>query len=275
MGNALDRLYTFLREQYPPLAMSALNACGLLGREPGLRCHMLTMILLKHRLLLVLTLFASPALAASAFAQQPGPLPPRAAHERWIPEPPVAERGVVVGLMPHPQRGRPDLTRLYAYLPGGAQGVLCVTIASRDGRYEAWMEYTPGEASGRITLSRTTEHLRELRDYPPEQLALLAHLGDGCRRTVREYVVASWGPQEPNGRVMVMVNARQPAAIRAPAGAAETETTECQQLRESRVIAFSQVCHLTMRPRQRVRLLLQRWEPPRPPPPIPLPVVIP
>ncbi|HEX5872091.1 MAG TPA: hypothetical protein VFY65_16795 [Longimicrobium sp.] len=234
------------------------------------------MIHFTHRLLRMLAggLLAGTVLTGSGFAQQPGPLAPRDQDEHWISEPPVAQRGVVVGLMTDPQAGRPDLTRLYAYLPGGAQGVLCVTIASRDGRYEAWMEYAPGTASGRVELTRTTARQRELRDYPPEQLALLAHLGDGCRSPVREYLVASWNPRDPGGRVMVMVNSRLRAAIRA-VGPSGTEMTECQQLRESRVVAFNRICRLTMHPRQRVRLLLQRADPPNHPPAIPVPVVIP
>ena len=222
------------------------------------------------------------AAAPCPVAGQPQPLAPYRVEERWRPETPVAARGVVVGLMADPQGTLLNPARLFVDLPAGGPPLLCVTIVSLDGRFEASLEYTPQGATGRLPLVGPTQHLRELRDYTPEQMAVLAHLAERCNRSVTEYVVASWAPYVPDGRVMVMVNAREPTVIRpapppsetSPAPS-ETGMTECPELREPRAVAFNRICRLRLHSGQRVRLLLQRLDGPDDPPPILLWVTVP
>jgi hypothetical protein len=160
------------------------------------------------------------AAAHSAFAQQARPrLRPdpewvkKDNWERWQKEVPVSG-DVRVGVVAKGDR-RLTPTSLLVFLPSSTETTLCIELSSQDGRYSARLPYPLNDNTSRtVQLDLPTKYARELANYEPRQIAILASLGNGCSQPPSTYVLARWDLIEQVDDLLVLLNSRLPARIR-------------------------------------------------------------
>jgi hypothetical protein len=183
------------------------------------------------------------ALGASSLpAQRPAPaLEPIAQSERYVANVPVSG-GLRVGVMVIPRRERPDADSLYVILPLTGKSTLCAEVSSRDGRYEARLEYSLAAGdSGGIWLKFRSRHRSQIKDLEADELAILAHLAEKCDGNVETFVVASWDAITVPDTVIVFLNSRVPTFVIAVKAREKQDETRCAELSQT-TTAFNLRC---------------------------------
>lgn len=171
-------------------------------------------------------------------------LSPLTKSERWLKSVPVSG-GLRVGVMAIARQKRPRGDTLYVILPStGRLSRLCVEISSRDGRYEAKLEYDISERSpGLDTLEFLPAHRREIEKLEADELAILAHVDSTCAGKVETFVVAAWEPIAAADTVTVFLNSRVPTYVIALEAKRVTHETRCEDLSET-TTAFNLRCRV-------------------------------
>lgn len=85
------------------------------------------------------------------------------------------------------------LEKLNILFPDNSKGLLCIDIASIDGRYKASIKHTLTQAvSGLNQLDFPSQYQTELNNYRPNELAVRAFLGKGCNEGNSRTLISSW-----------------------------------------------------------------------------------
>ena len=134
----------------------------------------------------------------------------------------------LVGVSVTTEDRRVDLQNLRAFLPSSTSQSLCVEVRSRDGRYLASAEFdASGVTPGAYQLPWNTRYSAKLKDYPEEDLSVLARLMDTCDGMDANptIVVASWGAADLEPVVHFFFNVAGRVAMR-HAGAGQNRDNE-------------------------------------------------
>jgi hypothetical protein len=150
-------------------------------------------------------------------------------EERWFDEVPVSG-GLRVGLMFEDETGlMPGF--FFAWLPERRVPGLCAQISSRDGRYEGQFLYDLDDSNmGRIRLAWASDHSKELSEYEPKDLAILAWAGEDCEATEGPFVVTAWSEEPTVGDPVVLLNSDDPTSLVLVKDGAVLDETGCLEL---------------------------------------------
>ena len=161
------------------------------------------------------------------------PLQPRELKpgwEQWHEKVPVSG-GVRVGVMAVDEATAVDPRSFVAFLPASDLPLLCVEISSKDGRYEANLEFElAGRNAGLLRFELPTKHRNELSRYAPPDLAILARLGRDCTAPPDRFVVAGWTDRALADTIVVFVNSDAPTMIVAGANGVISESAPCEEI---------------------------------------------
>lgn len=181
-------------------------------------------------------------------AAQEEALQGRILEERWVQDVAVSG-GVRVGVMASPTGDPVDPDQFTVYLPdiAGAR-VLCVEISSRDGRYNAAIEYDlAGVTSGPRRLGlRDAQFRGALVRYAQVELAILARLQEECGAPADPegaFIVADWAQGQEPTSLTVLLNSRVPAEIVGEDEGRTVIRVPCSDL-EGTTTAFNLRCDL-------------------------------
>jgi hypothetical protein len=111
--------------------------------------------------------------------------------------------------------------------PAGSPALLCVELSSRDGRYNALLEYPiANDPGGPITALVDAPQLDKLNTAAGEDVAILASLSDDCRaQSPSVYLVAAWRPSKSPASISILLNSRVPTTI-----VGENVSAQCTEL---------------------------------------------
>lgn len=125
---------------------------------------------------------------------------------------------------------------------------ICLHLTSMDGKYhvlfEAALKRTPSMKPN--TLIIDTEYQKELRQYLPDRLAILATLEESCRATSTKvsYVPAGWCPADEEAKVLIYVNSlayRTSLEVRY-SDEAPKSTVSCSASSEKYAAGYNRTC---------------------------------
>jgi len=122
--------------------------------------------------------------------------------------------GFRVGVMAFFDEVEVNPNQFWVFLPplnATSDSLLCVEISSKDGRYVAQLPYRLSGPVGRASrqaqpVDLPTSHAEKLRDYTPDELAILAHLSSQCEGPTGHYVVSAWNAETSPDTISVLVN---------------------------------------------------------------------
>ena len=170
-------------------------------------------------------------------------------------------RGVAIIL-----EGSPVSTRLTVRLPATEQSTLCITLASRDGRYVGKAEYAIGDSSPGVygLLLESEQYSTQLASYAQEDLAVLAWLppqssceANEMRNSLKlsqkppPLVVlrASWGARLLESPVTVLINPGRAKVVRisyertdSTDNESQRTVTTCVRSSDANAIAYREAC---------------------------------
>lgn len=162
--------------------------------------------------------------------------------ETWVSRFPVAGE-LRMGVMTLSDNPSIDPRLMHVLLPATALARLCVQVNSSDGRYHAELRYDVRRvAAGPVGLRMPTRHRRHLSRYQPDQLVILAHLGNYCDGDAESFVVAGWHEVVP-GDILIFLNSRVPAYVLAVERGEAKHGTLCLDLPGSS-ITFNLRCRV-------------------------------
>jgi len=150
--------------------------------------------------------------------------------EVWRSEVPVAG-GVRVGILAGTMDKAVIMDALAVQISTPVTGKLCVDIISRDGRYNAHMEYgLPDQTVGNHLLDFPTQRSEILSGYKARELAVLAYqVTDKCKTRKKQYLVAQWGVDSGFEQITILLNTGGlETSIVLPSSTGETGFSKCQ-----------------------------------------------
>lgn len=123
--------------------------------------------------------------------------------------------------------------------------MLCVSMVSRDGKYSArWQSELPDDYQGGLAAELKSSYAQQLRQYAPDEIAVLAAIGESCPSRKVSYVVSSWGPVEaPPDRVTLLAN---PGSLRAMVLVRSEDRYEinCTSIKADNTVAYDTRCEI-------------------------------
>lgn len=132
--------------------------------------------------------------------------------EQWFDEVPVSG-GVRVGVVTEPSPSPVDPQTFTVFLASADRSRICVEVSSKDGRYEARLEYDiAGREAGATAFELPTAFGEQLGSYAGRDLAILTYVGD-CGEAPEEYLAATWGGSSDPDTVVVFVNSQVPTFV--------------------------------------------------------------
>ncbi len=177
-----------------------------------------------------------------------GPLQPVHFEESLNPEVRVsgATRG---GLLLEAFEQPASLDRLLVRIPAHTRAKqLCLSMITRDGRYQARMEFTlPDTRDEFVELIYPTRFREELIHSEEPYLAVLARAGQKCENAAAVFVPAGWTRPDVLSRLHVVVNAGNiDAFIVIPDMQGRENRFECVRIQSSPTVAFNRLCTIEL-----------------------------
>ena len=186
-------------------------------------------------------------IASAALAQTP-PLQPDYFKESLNPEVNVSgatRGGVLIEALEEPK----SLETLTVRLPPQAtDNQLCLTMVTRDGRYQGSMEFTvPAKTEDFIELSYPSRFKQELLSANEPYLAVLAGLRPDCETDDNAYIPTAWERPETLSKLQLIINAGNlDAHIIVPTRDGGQRRFECERISSSPTIAFNRICTIEL-----------------------------
>ncbi|MCL2790643.1 MAG: hypothetical protein FWD79_08355 [Desulfobulbus sp.] len=152
--------------------------------------------------------------------------------------------GIRAGFMYKSPLERIDTHQLYIYLQrdlNDPQDMLCVNMASRDGRYAASWQYALGsQPAGTINVELPSKYQEQMSGYAPDSLVVLAAIAkQGCVASDLKYVPASWGETYQADYVLYVNSGNTDTVIGIPG---RTERIPCTKIAADSTIAYDTQC---------------------------------
>jgi len=186
--------------------------------------------------------------AASIASAQAQPLQPDHFEESLNPE--VNVSGATRGGVLMDALARPDsLDTLTVRIPANmAAEQLCLALVTRDGRYEARMEFAlPPGAGDFVELSYPSQFKQQLLDAKEPYLAVLAGLKPDCQANKTVYIPTSWKRPDTLAELQLIINAGNlDAHVAVPVLDGGERRFECERIATSPTIAFNRICTIEL-----------------------------
>lgn len=121
---------------------------------------------------------------------------------------------------------------------------LCLNLVTRDGRYEAIMEFSvPSGAEGLIELTFPSRYKRQLLEPEKPFLSVLAGLRKDCEDDETIYLPAGFSLSESLTKLDVVVNVGDlDAHLAIPTRGGSKRRIECERIEISPTVAFNRIC---------------------------------
>jgi len=152
--------------------------------------------------------------------------------------------GIRAGFMHQSPLEHIDLNALYIHLQHDVKeqdAMLCVNMASRDGRYAASWQYALGEQqAGPIQVNMPSKYQTQIADYAPDALVVLAAVtSKDCLSNESKYVPSSWGASTANEYVLYVNSGNTETEIGVPGAAGRIP---CAKIAADSTIAYDTQC---------------------------------
>jgi hypothetical protein len=167
--------------------------------------------------------------------------------------------GVFVGAVSGDGSDAAGLDALMVYLSGSEPERLCLSVASRDGRYVAEAEYKVGGlALGQYRLILPSQHLASLRGYRAEDLAVLVEAKGSCSDRGHVVLPAMWRAEADRSHISLLVNSGgTDTRVYLPAS---SSFVPCEGFSEGKSLAYDVRCTIALPSTQEVVIVRQRFE---------------
>ena len=204
------------------------------------------LIIGRARMLHVEILLVSALLLCSMAIAQP--LEPELFEESLNPEVKVSgatRGGILMGAISKPESLETLTVRLSA---ADFNKQLCVQVVTRDGRYEARMEFTLNDdVNEYVELSFPSKFKQQLRAANEPYLAVLASLRSGCSDGEIVYLPVAWAEPISLTALEIVVNAGNlDAHVAVPLRDGGERTFACERIETSPTIAFNRTCTIEL-----------------------------
>jgi len=133
----------------------------------------------------------------------------------------------------------------FVQLPAGASGRICVQLLSKDGRYQARLEY-PAQRNGNreLALDLPSNHRDELKKYSEVELAIRAVLRPDCHQAGGTSVLASWTAGPPDSQFVVLLNSDFATwVVRLASDGRVADRVTCQEL-TGIIVSYNRICRV-------------------------------
>jgi hypothetical protein len=204
------------------------------------------LIIGRARMLHVEILLVSAVLMCSMAIAQP--LVPELFEESLNPEVKVSgatRGGILMGAISKPESLETLTVRLSAV---DFNTHLCVQVVTRDGRYEARMEFTLNDdVNEYVELIFPSKFKQQLRAANEPYLAVLASLRSGCSDGEIVYLPVAWAEPASLTALEIVVNAGNlDAHVAVPLRDGGERTFACERIETSPTIAFNRTCTIEL-----------------------------
>lgn len=153
--------------------------------------------------------------------------------------------GILINALDRPT----SLDRLLVRLPETlAERRLCLNLVTRDGRYQAQMEFdVPESAENFVELAYPTRFQTQLLQADQPYLAVLASLRKDCSGADALFVPVAWHLPDGLQRLQILVNAgHNDAQIIIPTRDGTRKTFPCERIDADARIAFDRLCTIEL-----------------------------
>lgn len=153
--------------------------------------------------------------------------------------------GILVSAFERPS----NLDHLHVRLPSESdKQQLCLNLVTRDGRYEAKMEFYVPESTERfVELVFPTRFQTQLLQADQPYLAVLASLRENCNHSEAVFVPVAFTLPDELLQLQILVNAgHNDAQISIPTLSGERKTYPCDRINADARIAFDKICTIEL-----------------------------
>jgi len=152
--------------------------------------------------------------------------------------------GIRAGFMYQSSLDHVDVHQLYIYLHRGLEdqeAILCVNMASRDGRYAASWQYELGkQPAGTINVELPSKYQEQISSYSPDALVVLAAITkQTCSSQDLKYIPVSWGEVHDADFILYVNSSNTDTVIGIPG---QTERIPCTKITAESTIAYDTRC---------------------------------
>lgn len=152
--------------------------------------------------------------------------------------------GIRAGFMYQSSLDHVDVHQLYIYLHrdlDDQDAILCVNMASRDGRYAAsWQHELGKQPAGAINVDLPSKYQEQISSYSPDALVVLAAITkQNCSSQDMKYIPASWGESHDADFVLYVNSGNTDTVIGIPG---QTERIPCTKILAESTIAYDTRC---------------------------------
>lgn len=152
--------------------------------------------------------------------------------------------GIRAGFMLKSSLEHIDIHQLYIYLNHELEdqdAMLCVNMASRDGRYAASWQYGIGkQPAGVINVDLPSKYQEQISSYSPDALVVLAAITkQNCSSPDMRYIPASWGEAHGSDSILYVNSGNTDTVIGIPG---HTERIPCAKITAESTIAYDTRC---------------------------------
>jgi len=132
--------------------------------------------------------------------------------------------------------------------PQTADNRLCLTLVTRDGRYQGSMEFTlPAGSEDFVELSYPSRFKQQLLTANEPYLAVLAGLRSDCEADDTAYIPTAWQRPDTLSELQLIVNAGNlDAHVIVPTRDGKRRRFECERISISPTIAFNRICTIEL-----------------------------
>ncbi|GAB2676651.1 hypothetical protein Q4574_12945 [Aliiglaciecola sp. 3_MG-2023] len=128
-------------------------------------------------------------------------------------------------------------------LISGIQGLLCISITSKDGKYKASMSHEiDGKISGFTRIVYQSKFMDELQEYDSNSLAVLASVAGSCESTDKRYFISTWTDSVAKSNVVMLIrsNARRDSVSVGDTG----KSFKCEKINSPSNVSYDKKCVL-------------------------------
>jgi hypothetical protein len=146
-----------------------------------------------------------------------------------------------------------DLNALYVRLPQTREKVLCVSLFSRDGRYEAKVKYKlDRQEYGAYRLELPTKYGPQISRYRTGDLVVVARLVDNdCEKGEKTYIPAHWGRTVDTAKELFLYLNVRNKDIRI-FSSNDATAPSCKPFPPGKNMKFDEVCSLPLHSKEQV-----------------------
>lgn len=202
------------------------------------------MYLSKKYIFIILFLSLINCLYAQTYSPL-NPIKPKPNWEVWYDKVPVSG-DIRVGLMNEFSNSKINPSSFQVEIPTQKATKLCVEISSKDGRYEATLEYDISNvSSGTQVFNLPTSYQEKLSKFEKKDIAILSKGAQSCTSEDYHIYVSSWSKTKvQQDSIYLMVNSESITKFSITNANGITEELNCKKLKTNAHIAFNCLCSI-------------------------------